>query len=62
MFDMGGIGIEIGQTVLSLLLAPALVGYIRWLKARLQNRRGAPIWQPYAELRKRGRGVPATTT
>ena len=24
----------------------------RWLKARLQNRRGAPCWQPYLELRK----------
>jgi formate hydrogenlyase subunit 4 len=52
MFDIRGIGIEIGQTVLSLLLAPALVGFIRWLKARLQGRRGAPVWQPYAELRK----------
>jgi formate hydrogenlyase subunit 4 len=28
------------------------VGFIRWLKARLQNRRGAPPWQPYFELRK----------
>ena len=33
-------------------LAPGLVGLIRWLKARLQNRRGAPLWQPYFELRK----------
>jgi formate hydrogenlyase subunit 4 len=28
------------------------VGLIRWMKARLQNRRGAPFWQPYLELRK----------
>jgi len=52
MFDMAGIAVEIGQALLSLALAPALVGFIRWLKARMQNRRGAPIWQPYAELRK----------
>ena len=25
---------------------------MRWLKARLQDRRGAPCWQPYLELRK----------
>jgi formate hydrogenlyase subunit 4 len=37
---------------LALLLAPGLVGLIRWMKARLQNRRGAPAWQPYLELRK----------
>ena len=41
-----------GQTSLALLLAPGLVGLIRWMKARLQNRRGAPFWQPYLELRK----------
>ncbi|MFO7694493.1 MAG: NADH-quinone oxidoreductase subunit H [Vicinamibacterales bacterium] len=52
MFDMAGIAVEIGQALLSLALAPALVGFIRWLKARMQNRRGAPVWQPYAELGK----------
>jgi formate hydrogenlyase subunit 4 len=41
-----------GQVCLALLLAPGLVGLIRWIKARLQNRRGAPVWQPYLELRK----------
>jgi formate hydrogenlyase subunit 4 len=40
------------QTLLAVVLAPALVGLIRWLKARLQGRRGAPLWQPYYELRK----------
>jgi formate hydrogenlyase subunit 4 len=40
------------QTGVAVLLAPALVGFIRWTKARLQNRRGAPLWQPYFELRK----------
>ena len=40
------------QTLLAVALAPALTGLIRWLKARLQGRRGAPLWQPYFELRK----------
>ena len=40
------------QALVALLLAPGLVGVIRWMKARLQNRRGAPPWQPYLELRK----------
>ena len=52
MFDMAGIAVEVGQALLALALAPALTGFIRWLKARMQNRRGAPFWQPYAELRK----------
>jgi formate hydrogenlyase subunit 4 len=44
--------VSAGQTCLALLLAPGLVGLIRWMKARLQNRRGAPVWQPYLELEK----------
>ena len=40
------------QPLVALAIAPGLVGFIRWLKARLQSRRGAPIWQPYFELRK----------
>ncbi|HXG51978.1 MAG TPA: NADH-quinone oxidoreductase subunit H [candidate division Zixibacteria bacterium] len=40
------------QAVLALALAPLVAGFVRWLKARLQNRRGAPPWQPYFELRK----------
>jgi formate hydrogenlyase subunit 4 len=44
--------VGLGQTILGLALAPGLVGLIRWMKARCQNRRGAPVWQPYAELRK----------
>jgi len=52
MFDMAGIAVEVGQALLALALAPALAGFIRWMKARMQNRRGAPFWQPYAELRK----------
>lgn len=44
--------LAVGQALLALALAPGLVGFVRWLKARLQNRRGAPIVQPYYELRK----------
>jgi formate hydrogenlyase subunit 4 len=40
------------QTVLLLLLAPLLSGLIRNWKAKLQNRRGARIWQPYSDLIK----------
>lgn len=40
------------QTLVAVALAPALGGFIRWLKARLQGRRGAAPWQPYFELRK----------
>ncbi len=44
--------LEVVQGLLALLVAPGLVGLVRWVKARLQNRRGAPPWQPYFELRK----------
>jgi formate hydrogenlyase subunit 4 len=49
---VSGLLINVVETALALVLAPGLVGTIRWLKARLQNRRGAPAWQPYLELRK----------
>lgn len=52
MFHWTGVAIEIGQSLLALALAPGLIGLVRWIKARLQNRRGAPIWMPYAELRR----------
>jgi len=42
----------LSQALVALALAPGLVGTIRWMKARLQSRRGAPLWQPYLELRK----------
>ncbi len=39
-----------GQTLCVVLLAPFLAGWVKWLKCRLQNRRGAPPWQPYRDL------------
>ena len=38
--------------MLYVALAPLLIGWVRKVKARLQNRRGAPILQPYSDLRK----------
>ena len=49
---MIGYVLELAQAVLALGLAPGVVGLVRWMKARLQNRRGAPAWQPYFELAK----------
>ena len=40
------------QALFALALAPLVMGFVRWLKARMQNRRGAPPWQPYFEVVK----------
>src|SRR6266540_3349526 len=40
------------QLLLLLLLAPLLSGLIKNWKAKLQNRRGPRIWQPYFDLAK----------
>ena len=40
------------QPLLLLVAAPLLVAWIRRVKARLQNRRGPPLLQPYRDLRK----------
>ena len=42
----------LAQTALLLCLAPLLSGLIRNWKAKLQNRRGPPVWQPYFDLLK----------
>jgi formate hydrogenlyase subunit 4 len=42
----------VAQTALLLLLAPLLSGLIRNWKAKLQNRRGPRVWQPYFDLLK----------
>jgi formate hydrogenlyase subunit 4 len=40
------------QAILYPALAPLLVGWVMKVKARLQNRRGASVLQPYRDLRK----------
>src|SRR6266487_5749424 len=40
------------QLLLLLLLAPLLSGLIKNWKAKLQNRRGPRLWQPYFDLFK----------
>ncbi len=44
--------INIAQAVLMLLAAPLAAGLIKKIKARLQNRRGASVFQPYRDLMK----------
>ncbi len=40
------------QLILLLLLAPLMSGLINNWKAKLQNRRGPRLWQPYADIIK----------
>jgi len=46
------ITIEFLQLLIVMFGSPLLVGVIRKVKARLQGRRGASIFQPYADIRK----------
>src|SRR5436305_12635708 len=55
----------IPQVVLFVLLSPAVVGTLWWIKARLLLRRGPPPWQLYLNLIKLFRipsGQPPETT
>ena len=45
-------GAALLQALLYAAFAPLLVGWVRKVKARLQNRRGASVLQPYRDLRK----------
>lgn len=49
---MRGYLLEIAQSLIALAIAPALVGFVRWWKTRLQGRKGAPPWLVYYDLRK----------
>ncbi len=44
--------LQLAQLALVLLLAPALTGFVRKLKARLLARRGPSVFQPYRDLAK----------
>ena len=50
--NMAPWGLALLQALLYAALGPLLVGWVRKVKARLQNRRGAPIIQPYRDLWK----------
>jgi formate hydrogenlyase subunit 4 len=49
---MAGYLLEIFQGLLTLGVAPGVIGLVRWIKARLQGRAGASPMQPYRDLRK----------
>ncbi|HEU4684247.1 MAG TPA: NADH-quinone oxidoreductase subunit H [Nitrospira sp.] len=56
------VALSIGQAVFLLALSPFVVGLIRKVKARFQCRRGAGLFQPYADLLKLFRKQPVVST
>jgi formate hydrogenlyase subunit 4 len=46
------IGKVVAQAGLLVLVGPMITGFVQKLKARLQCRRGASVWQPYRDLAK----------
>jgi formate hydrogenlyase subunit 4 len=50
MVVIADLAVQGAQMLLVLLLAPALTGFVRKIKARLQRRRGPPLLQPYRDL------------
>ncbi|HEY3076652.1 MAG TPA: NADH-quinone oxidoreductase subunit H [Burkholderiales bacterium] len=44
------LGVQLGQMLLVLALAPLLTGYVRKVKAHLLRRQGPPLVQPYRDL------------
>jgi len=58
-------GAVLGQLLLALCFAPLVTGIVKKTKARLQNREGAPVVQPYRDLQKlfrKGVVVPSTAS
>jgi formate hydrogenlyase subunit 4 len=49
---MSDVLLVVGQTLLLVLLAPLWAGLVAAIKARLQMRRGAPVWQRWRDLVK----------
>ena len=52
----------VAQTIVLLAVSPFIVGLIRKVKARLQVRRGASVFQPYADLAKLLRKQPVVSS
>ena len=50
--DVSAIIIALVQVVLFVVLAPVLIGVIRQVRATIEGRAGAGIWQPWRDLRK----------
>jgi len=50
--NLGGWLLVLIQTALFAACAPALSGWLKQVKCRLQNRRAPPLWQPYRNLAK----------
>ena len=50
--DVSAIVIALVQVVLFVFLAPLLMGVIRQVRATIEGRAGAGIWQPWRDLRK----------
>jgi formate hydrogenlyase subunit 4 len=62
---LAGIGATLVQLLLALCLAPLVTGIIQKTKARLQNRRGPSVLQPYRDLQKlfrKGVVLPSTAS
>jgi formate hydrogenlyase subunit 4 len=56
------ITLVVAQIIVLLAVSPFIVGLIRKVKARLQLRRGASVFQPYADLTKLFRKQPVIST
>lgn len=56
------IALTVAQVLVLLAVSPVIVGLIRKVKARFQCRRGAGLFQPYADLAKLFRKQPVIST
>ena len=54
--------LTLAQAIVLISVSPAIVGLIKKVKARLQCRQGASIFQPYADLKKLFRKQPVVST
>ncbi len=50
--NLAAIAIALLQLALFVFLAPLLIGVIRQVRARLEGRAGAGVWQPWRDVRK----------
>jgi formate hydrogenlyase subunit 4 len=55
---VNGWAVAIGQPLLTVVVAPLLIGWMRLIRARLEGRAGAGIGQPWRDLRKLARKEP----